>query len=235
MAKKKRVSLPKPASAHQGEPVYWSAHDQGEPYFSGQNNASANSYGSANTSPTGKSQLLAMPAELGAGDWTAIILALMLFIAPALGVPNELMLQDTLKSIIVAFMSLGAMLLMFYGQRNRREALRWHFAMWLPLLLCAYALGSMVWSHSYLAGVEAIRWFLFAVILWLVLNCASRERFPMLAWGVHLGAVAVALLGASQFGLTYALFPRGLTLRPLLSTVTLPPSSCRAPTCFLHF
>jgi O-antigen ligase len=209
MAKKKRVSLPKPASAHQGEPVYWSAHDQGEPYFSGQNNASANSYGSANTSPTGKSQLLAMPAELGAGDWTAIILALMLFIAPALGVPNELMLQDTLKSIIVAFMSLGAMLLMFYGQRNRREALRWHFAMWLPLLLCAYALGSMVWSHTYLAGVEAIRWFLFAVILWLVLNCASRERFPMLAWGVHLGAVAVALLGASQFWFDVRFIPQG--------------------------
>jgi O-antigen ligase len=156
-----------------------------------------------------KKPLLAMPAELGRGDWTAIILALMLFFAPALGVPNELMLQDTLKSIIVSFMSLGALLLLFWSQSNRREALRWHFVMWLPLMLCAYALGSMAWSHTYLAGVEAIRWFIFAVIVWLVLQCADRERFPMLAWGVHLGALAVTLLGASQFWFDVRIIPQG--------------------------
>jgi O-antigen ligase len=154
-------------------------------------------------------QMLALPAELGKGDWTAIILAMMLFLVPALGVPNELMLQDTLKSIIVAFMSLGAAFILFWSQRNRRDALRWHFVMWLPLLLTAYAVGSMFWSHTYLAGVEAIRWFLFAVIVWLVLNSASRERFPMLAWGVHLGALAVALLGASQFWFDVRFIPQG--------------------------
>ncbi len=155
------------------------------------------------------SQMLALPAELGRGDWTAIILAVMLFLTPALGVPHELMLQDTLKSIIVAFMSLGAAFILFWSQRNRRDALRWHFVMWLPLMLMAYALGSMFWSHTYLAGVEAIRWFLFAVIVWLVLNSASRERFPMLAWGVHLGALAVALLGASQFWFDVRFIPQG--------------------------
>ncbi len=153
--------------------------------------------------------MLAMPGEMGKGDWTAIILAMMFFFTPALGVPHELMLQDTLKSIIVSFMALGAALIMFWLQRNRREAVRWHFVMWLPLMLCAYALGSMVWSHTYLAGVEAVRWFIFAVIVWLVLNCASRERFPMLAWGVHLGAVAVALLGASQFWFDVRFIPQG--------------------------
>ena len=156
-----------------------------------------------------KKPLLAMPLELGRGDWTAIVVALMLFFTPALGVPNELMLQDTLKSIIVSFMTLGAALLLFCSQRNRSEAMRWHLVMWLPIMLCAYALGSMAWSHTYLAGVEAIRWFIFALIVWLVLNCANRERFPMLAWGVHLGALAVALLGASQFWFNVTLIPQG--------------------------
>ena len=45
----------------------------------------------------------------------------------------------------------------------------------------AYALGSMAWSHAYLAGVEAVRWFVFALIVWLALNTFSRERLPMLA------------------------------------------------------
>jgi O-antigen ligase len=153
--------------------------------------------------------LLAMPAELGKGDWTAIILSLMIFFTPALGVPHELMLQDTLKSIIVAFMSLGAALILFWRQRNRRDAMRWHFLMWLPIMLCAYALGSMAWAHTYLAGVEAIRWFLFAVIVWLVLNSFTRERLPMLAWGIHLGALATALLGAAQFWFDVKFIPQG--------------------------
>jgi O-antigen ligase len=154
-------------------------------------------------------KLLALPAELGSGDWTAIILAAMFFFTPTLGVPNELMLQDTLKSIIVAFMTLGAAMILFWSQRNRREAFRWHAIIWLPIMLCAYALGSMVWSHTYLAGVEAIRWFLFALIIWLTLNCLTRERFPMLAWGVHLGALGVVLLGASQFWFDNRFIPQG--------------------------
>jgi O-antigen ligase len=153
--------------------------------------------------------LLALPAELGKGDWTAIILGIMLFLAPAIGVPNEFMLQDTLKSIVVSFASLIALLLVFWSRRNSSTPVRWHFVMWLPILLSVYALGSMVWSHTYLAGVEAIRWFIFAVIVWLILNCANRERFPMLAWGVHLGALAVALLGASQFWFNNTFIPQG--------------------------
>lgn len=153
--------------------------------------------------------LLMLPSEIGRGDWTAIILSLMIFFTPALGVPHEMMLQDTLKSIIVAFMSLGAALILFWRQRNRRDALRWHFVMWLPIMLCVYALGSMVWAHTYLAGVEAIRWFLFALIVWLVLNSFSRERLPMLVWGIHLGALAVCLLGAAQFWWDVKFIPQG--------------------------
>lgn len=151
----------------------------------------------------------AMPAEIGRGDWTAVILALAVFLAPALGVPHEEMLQDTLKSIVVVFAGLGAGLLFFWQQRNRREPLRWHAVMWLPLLLMVYALASMAWSHAYLGGVEAIRWFIFSLLLWLGLNTLSRERLPMLAWGVHGGAVLASLWAALQFWTDFRLFPQG--------------------------
>ena len=48
------------------------------------------------------------------GAGTVAILALMMFLAPALGVPHEEMLQDTLKSIVVSFAALGAGLLFFW-------------------------------------------------------------------------------------------------------------------------
>jgi O-antigen ligase len=200
MAKKKRASAAKPSAAPELNPSATAAST----VTSGTSASAEPSKPVVKTKP-----LLVMPAELGRGDWTAIVLSLMIFFTPALGVPHEMMLQDTLKSIIVAFMSLGAALLLFWRQRNRRDALRWHFVMWLPLMLCAYALGSMVWAHTYLAGVEAIRWFLFAVIVWLVLNSMTRERLPMLAWAIHLGALAVALLGASQFWFDVRFIPQG--------------------------
>ena len=108
-----------------------------------------------------------LPAEVERGDWTVVILALMMFLTPAVGVPNEEMLQDTLKSIVASFAAISAGLLFFWQQRNRRDGLRWHALMWLPLALMFYALGSMVWSHTYLGGVEAIRWFVFSLLLWL--------------------------------------------------------------------
>jgi O-antigen ligase len=157
----------------------------------------------------GSTAMLALPYEVTRGDWTVLILALMMFFAPALGVPHEEMLQDTLKSIVVSFGALGAALLFFWQQRNRRDGLRWHGLMWLPLALMAYALGSMVWSHTYLGGVEAIRWFIFSVLLWLGINTLARDRVSMLAWGIHWGAVVASLWVALQFWVDFTYFPQG--------------------------
>jgi len=150
-----------------------------------------------------------LPPEVMRGDWTALILALMMFFAPALGVPHEEMLQDTLKSIVVSFAALGAALLFFWQQRNRRDGLRWHAVIWLPLLLMAYALGSMVWSHTYLGGVEAVRWFIFSLLVWLGANTLARDRLPLLAWGIHWGAVVASLWTALQFWVDFRYFPQG--------------------------
>ena len=152
----------------------------------------------------------AAPAWDGAGSGLVVaILALMMFLAPALGVPNEEMLQDTLKSIVVSFAALGAALVFFWQQRERREPLRWHAVVWLPLLLMAYALGSMAWSHTYLGGVEAVRWFIFALLLWLGANNLSRDNLSMLAWGIHAGAVVASLWAALQFWVDFRFFPAG--------------------------
>src|SRR5882724_1883375 len=105
-----------------------------------------------------------LPAEAG-GSGIVAILALMMFLAPALGVPNEEMLQDTLKSIVVSFAALGAALVFFWQQRDRHSPLRWHAVVCLPLLLMAYALGSIAWAHTYLASVEAVRWFIFSLLV----------------------------------------------------------------------
>ena len=150
-----------------------------------------------------------LPQEVERGDWTVVILALMLFLAPSVGVPNEMMLQDTLKSIVVSFAAVGAGLLFFWQQRNRREGLRWHAIMWLPLAVMVFALGSMVWSHTYLGGVEAIRWFVFSLILWLGINTFSRQRTPYIFEGIHWGAVVCSLWTVLQFYFDFTYFPQG--------------------------
>ena len=141
--------------------------------------------------------------------WAVGVLALALFLAPALGVPHEEMLQDTLKSIIVSFGALAAALLFLLAQRSRNEPLRWHAVLWLPLLLLAYALGSMAWSHTYLAGVEAVRWFVFTLIAWIGLNTLSRERLPIVAWAFYAGALAATFWAMAQFWGGLELFPQG--------------------------
>ncbi|HEX7890318.1 MAG TPA: O-antigen ligase family protein [Ramlibacter sp.] len=149
------------------------------------------------------------PAEPANDGWAAALLAGMLFLAPAVGVPGEEMLQDTLKSIVVSFCALVAALVFLLAQRGQAKAVRWHAVVWLPLLLMAYALGSMAWSHPYLGGVEAVRWFVFALIAWLALNVFSRERLPLLAWCVHLGAVAASVWTVIQFWTGASPFPQG--------------------------
>jgi O-antigen ligase/tetratricopeptide (TPR) repeat protein len=136
------------------------------------------------------------------------ILTLMMFLVPAVGVPNELILQDTLKSAIVAHGVLIAALVFFWQQRKRSEPLLWHGMVWLPIVLMLYAIGSMVWSHTYLAGVEAIRWFILGLLMWLGLNTLTRSNIPMLMWGIHAGAVVASLWAALQFWFGWSLFPQ---------------------------
>lgn len=142
---------------------------------------------------------------------TALLLALMMVFVPALGSPTEELLQDTLKSILVSFFVLTATLLFLWERRSGalKTPVSVHGVLLFPLLLMVYALGSMAWSHTYLAAVESCRWFILALTVFLGINSFTRDRVTTLAWGIHIGAVIASLWTALQFWGDFAFFSQG--------------------------
>lgn len=217
MAKKKRISSPKPgperfidsALAAPANPIQNLANAAASTTAAGAATRAGGFGGVARSARTASVVSSVLPFEVERGDWTVVIFALLMFLVPAIGVPNEEMLQDTLKSIVASFLVVGAGLLFFWHQRNRRDGLRWHALMWLPLALMFYALGSMVWSHTFLASVEAIRWFVFSLLLLLGINTLSRDRTAYLVEGIHWGAVIASLWTVLQFLVDFTYFPQG--------------------------
>lgn len=144
-----------------------------------------------------------------ASQWVSLLLGLMMLMAPAMGVPNEEVLQDTLKSAIVSSLSLTAGLVFLWSGLKRPTSVTWHKVLWLPLTLAGYALFSMVWSHGYLAGAEAIRWFIFSIIVILCMNIRQENHVDRLIWGIHLGATIASVWTILQFLVNFDLFPQG--------------------------
>ena len=137
------------------------------------------------------------------------MLALMMFLAPALGVPAELMLQDTLKSIVVAFGALVAALCCSCWCSARRAS-RCAGTAWCGCRCCC---GLCAGQHGLVAhlpgrggGGALVR---LRLLAWLGLNTLTRERLDWLAWGVHAGAVVASLWAALQFWVGFGLFPQG--------------------------
>ena len=140
-------------------------------------------------------------APLGADTRAAWILVALMVLLPTMGVPMQvLLLQDTFKSALLVFATLTAAVLFFWPQRDRPTHVVWHQIMWLPGALMLYALASMAWSHAYLAGVEAVRWFVLGLLLVLGANTLTPLRMTHLAWGIHIGAVLGATLLDGGFG-----------------------------------
>lgn len=138
-----------------------------------------------------------------------MLLGLMMILAPGLGVPSQELLQDTLKSGIVALMTLSVGLLFLWMQRQRQSPVIWHGLMWLPLGLAVYALGSMVWSHTYLGGVEAARWLVLSLLLWLGMNTQAEDLESRMLWGIHWGVTIASIWTAWQFWGNFDVFPQG--------------------------
>ncbi|MEY4735917.1 MAG: hypothetical protein RL302_236 [Pseudomonadota bacterium] len=153
--------------------------------------------------------MASMHVSTTAQDRTVTILAWMVFLIPAVGGSNELMAQDTLKSALAAFGILLAGLVLFWNRRGPQPPLAWHSMLALPLVLMLYALGSTVWSHAYLASVEAIRWLLLALLAWLGLNTLTRKNHPTLLWGIHAGVTVASVWAALQFWFDLGLFAQG--------------------------
>lgn len=133
------------------------------------------------------------PSGSAAVSW---ILAGMLALLPVAGMPSELVLQDTLKSALLAAGTLAAT---WAWLRARPAIQHWHGLVALPAMLMLYAVGSMVWSHTYLAGVEAARWAVLGLLLWLGLQGLQAGHWQRIAWGIHAGAVGASAWAAAQF------------------------------------
>ncbi len=138
-----------------------------------------------------------------------VLIATMMVLVPALGWPNEELLQDTLKSMLVSLFVLSAAIVYFWNIRNQTINVKLHGLLWLPVSLMLYALGSTAWSHAYLGSVEAIRWFVFSLLVFLGMNTLTLPRIVYLAWGIHVGAVAASFWTALQFWFDFQFFPQG--------------------------
>lgn len=139
----------------------------------------------------------------------AAIICALLLILPSVGANTETILQDTLKSLIASLCLLSALAVVAHHLQSRGLPIITHWTLGLPVLLCLYALGSMAWSHTYLAGVEAIRWFLFGLILIFGVNSLSSQRLYGLLWCVHIGASISSLWAAMQFWNDFQFFAQG--------------------------
>jgi len=138
-----------------------------------------------------------------------LLLTCMLVFVPAVGSPTEVVLQDTVKSTLVSFFALVACLMQAWQLRSKDGNLRLHWIVALPVLLCAYSLGSAIWSHTYLGIVEFIRWLIFSLIVCLGINIFTRGTTSMLAWGIHIGATIASLWTALQFWFDIQWFAQG--------------------------
>ena len=140
---------------------------------------------------------------------TVLLLAAMMFLAPTIGAHNEEPLQDTLKSIFIALFALSSAVFFFWQIRNQEVSVKFPWLFCLPAGLMIYAIGSMLWSHTYLAGVEAVRWFVLSLIFFLGSNTLTLARITPLVWGIHLGAVFASLWTALQFWFDFQFFSQG--------------------------
>ena len=153
-----------------------------------------------------------LPSEVQAlpGQWAWVCICALFLLLPAVGAPVETLLQDTLKSALVAVFTALAWVAAFGSARSGNGfELRWHPALWGAVLLTLYACGSMVWSHPYLGGVEAVRWLVLAALSGLVMNLARSGGTERLLWAVHLGAVVASGWAAAQFWVDLDWFPQG--------------------------
>lgn len=140
-------------------------------------------------------------------SWVSLLLGLMLVLTPALGVPGQEMLQDTLKSMLVCGFTLTAAIILVASAKSTQ--LRWHPVVLLPLSLAAYAMGSMMWSHTYLAAIEAMRWSIFTLLCWLAMNTTRMNQGNRVIWGMHWGVTVASIWTAAQFWTDFQGFPQG--------------------------
>ena len=143
------------------------------------------------------------------GRGPLLLMALTLALLAGLGSPFEDIEHVTFKDAYGSVLLLAAGAWMFFNARGSESRLRWHPVLVLPLMLALHAASSMIWAHTWLAGIETARWLLVTLLITLGLQLLREGGIQAIAWAVHAGAFVAAVWASLQFWLNLSLFTQG--------------------------
>ena len=143
------------------------------------------------------------------------LFALTLLLVPTLGALHDTLIQDTLKSALLAIGTLLTTALLLAHRAAlpdlapHRIAPQWHPAFLIPMALAAYALFSMAWSHTYLAATAAARWCVVGLLMWIAMRGLPRQGLTRVLHGLHWGASVAGFWACCQFWFDLTWFTQG--------------------------
>lgn len=135
-----------------------------------------------------------------------VLLTLGLFTTAIIATPQESVGPEVIKSSFGAMLVLVALVVWLWGGLSQRVVL-WHPFLYAPIFLALYALLSAFWSPTGTALIEAGRWALIAIIIFLVLNTTRRNYFETVVQLGYWVCVGLSLLALAQFWLGLEWFP----------------------------
>lgn len=137
----------------------------------------------------------------------AKLLALGLLVVGAIGAPQQVVLPDTLKSVVAALFALAALILFAWQLDGRKAGIRWSLYLLAPLGLTLMALVSTAWAPLTMAMTEALRWLLIGTIMWLAMNAFNRSHFVHLARAAQTAVLVASLFALIEFWFDPGWFP----------------------------
>lgn len=141
---------------------------------------------------------------MGAG-----ILMLGLFATAVVGAPLQVVLPETIKSIVAALFVLLALAAFIWRLGQPDSVIRWSKFLIVPFGLAVAAVASTAWSPFTSAVTEAIRWFVMGTIIWVGMNVLHTSSFVWVSRSVHWAALLVSLIALMQFWFDFSWFPAG--------------------------
>lgn len=136
----------------------------------------------------------------------AKLLAWGLLAAGVIGAPGQFVLPDTIKSVTAALFALAALAL-FAWRLDRSTGVRWSPYLLAPFGLAAMAVVSAAWAPATMALVEAGRWLLIGILMWLGMNAFSRGHFVHLARAAQWALLLTSVLALIEFWFDFGWFP----------------------------
>lgn len=142
------------------------------------------------------------PQSLGAS-----LLILGLLATAVVGAPFQIVLPDTIKSIVAALFALAALAVLTWQLGTKNAQLRWSLFLLAPFGLALMALVSATWAPATSAVTESVRWLLVGTIAAVALNTLGAASFAWIARAAHAAAVFVSVLALMQFWFDFSWFP----------------------------